>query len=243
MRNTIQIKPEVQQILQQSIIAGNSLTLPKTQLPRPLYLEVNKILEALGGKWNRKTQSHIFETSPADLLASSLDNGHCLDEKKEYQFFETPGELAREMVAIANIMPGESVLEPSAGRGAIARYLPNPTCVELNPKYCKDLEQAGYNVYNQNFLTYNKRHDVIIANPPFSNQQNIDHVTHMIGLANRIVVAVMGAGIQFRDNKKTNKFRDLLESCYFVAIEDLPEKTFNESGTNVKSCLVTIRKY
>jgi len=61
--------------------------------------------------------------------------GEVTDFQKLYQFYETPPELARRMVALADVRDGQKVLEPSAGRGAILKAMPQTvhrTAVELN---------------------------------------------------------------------------------------------------------------
>ena len=72
----MQIKPEILDILNQSAIVSNglfSLTLPNIQLDRKTYLEVNKVLEALGGKWNKKHKAHIFETDPTPQFTKAVE--------------------------------------------------------------------------------------------------------------------------------------------------------------------------
>ena len=61
----------------------------------------------------------------------------------------------------------------------------------------------------------------------------------MIDLANRRVVSVASAGVQFRDNQKTVKFRERI-AALGGAIEDLPEKSFVSSGTNVNTCIICV---
>src|SRR5580658_4266541 len=41
-------------------IEGDLARITAGQLPRELYLEVNKALEALGGAWHRKRKGHVF---------------------------------------------------------------------------------------------------------------------------------------------------------------------------------------
>ena len=72
---------------------------------------------------------------------------------------------------MAGIKKGETILEPSAGKGAIARYIMDCDCVESNEENRKYLSKHGYNLVGNDFLTFNQEYDVIIANPPFSKQQ------------------------------------------------------------------------
>lgn len=141
---------------------------------------------------------------------------------------------------MAEIKEGETVCEPSAGQGKIARLLPaNVSCFELLEENKQFLISNGFNVIGNDFLESTSGFDVYVANPPFSKQQDIDHVNKMIDLATRRVVSIMSASILFRSNKKTIAFRKRIFDLKGT-IEILPEKTFAESGTNVKTCIVCV---
>ena len=43
------------------------------QLDRALYVKVNKALEAMGGKWNRKAGGHIFSEDPRPQVEGLLE--------------------------------------------------------------------------------------------------------------------------------------------------------------------------
>ena len=135
-------------------------------------------------------------------------------------------------------MNGGTVLEPSAGRGAIAKFM-QCDCIELEESNRKYLLENGFNLIGDDFLQFQTPYDYIIANPPFSKQRDIDHVTHMIKLARKRVVSVMSASILFRTNRKTLEFRELVESKRGEIIP-LPEGSFKASGTNVNTCVVVI---
>lgn len=240
------INDEVGTILRAGRTEGNKYYLPPTQLERKMYQAVNKVLDSLGGKWNRKEKAHIFQSDAEELIEKATDNMEYTDSKKEYQFFETPKSLAAELAKMAEIKPGEHVLEPSAGRGRIAdavRYMYNIRCdcIELEKENRTYLKEHGYNLINgENFLDSNTHYDVIIANPPFTKQQDIDHVTHMIKLAKRKVVSIMSNSVLFRENKKTLEFRKMIDDMGGGLYIKLDEKTFKESGTNVNACIMCI---
>ena len=236
----MKISCDVADILGNSEINGNKLFLPPGQLERKLYLATNKVLEAIGGKWNRKEKAHIFPDSPQETIEEILLTGEYTDSKKEYQFFETPENIAKQLIRMAEIGDGDTVLEPSAGRGAIAKFIPSCDCIELNPENRQHLKNFGFNVVGENFLEFSRQYDIIIANPPFARQQDIDHVNHMIDLAKKRVVSVMSASITFRTNKKTQEFLDRIEQLDGEII-GLPEKSFQKSGTNVNTCIVRVK--
>ena len=60
---------------------GNLLYLPSVQLDRKAYTEVNKVLENMGGKWNRKAKAHVFAKD--DDVAEMLENVLLTQEVKD----------------------------------------------------------------------------------------------------------------------------------------------------------------
>jgi|AntAceMinimDraft_17_1070374.scaffolds.fasta_scaffold131618_2 predicted RNA methylase len=235
----MKIKDEVANVLANSRVEENRLYLPSEQLERSLYMAVNKVLDAIGGKWSRKAKAHLFESSPEDTVEEILQAGEYTHAKSEYNFFETPEPLAKRLIEIAGVNGG-TILEPSAGRGAIAKFM-NCDCIELEESNRKYLTENGFNLVGRDFLEFTEHYDYIIANPPFSKQRDIDHVTHMIELARKVVVSVMSASILFRTNRKTTEFRELIDS-YAGMIISLPEGSFKTSGTMVNACAVVVKK-
>lgn len=108
----------INEILKKCSISNNVVTLPDIQLDRKTYLEVAQKLEFIGGKWNRKYKGFLFEQDPKELLAD-VQNSAESDIKKEFQFFETPQDLADELCSYIPDRPIRNILEPSAGRGLL----------------------------------------------------------------------------------------------------------------------------
>ena len=111
------LTPEITAVLERAVISGNQVTLP--QIDRALYLKVDKALQNAGGKWNTRARAHLFESDPQAKLAQILGTGVAIDEKKAFQAFYTPPALVDRMAALAQV-ESHVVLEPSAGRGALA---------------------------------------------------------------------------------------------------------------------------
>lgn len=233
-------------------ITGNRLD-PK------LYKRVNQILEALGGKWNRKAQAHIFPGVSREAIEAALADGKVLNAKQSFQFFETPEDLAQRMVNLADIDPGMTVLEPSAGRGAIAAVILDKsfdcklTVLDLDPAHQAVLESLyessnavdSYDVLPpSDFLGVGPGgFDRIVMNPPFTGGQDIEHVRHAYSLLNsggRIVAIMSPSGFNNSD-KRSVGFRAWLSGLDHQ-IEELPAGTFKASGTNVVSMLVKINR-
>lgn len=241
------IPNEVLAVLKESGCEENKLHLPR-QLPRELYVQTAKVIELLGGKWNRSLAAHVFDGDCAERVDEAVMTGEVTDFKKLYQFYETPPDLARRMVALADVRPGDRVLEPSAGRGALLKPLPaqvHRTAVELNPAMM-DLPAHADEVRFMDFLQCNGElgaFDRIIANPPFRNAQDIEHVRHMRGLLKPggVLVTVTSPAWRYRADRKHVEFRTWLGGLNHE-VEDLPHGTFKSSGTNIRALLLTIHK-
>jgi len=241
------IPNEVLDVLKQSRCEENRLYLPH-QLPRELYVQTDKVIKLLGGTWNRSLSTHIFDGECAERVDEAVIAGEVTDFKKLYQFYQTPLELARRMVALADVRAGHRVLEPSAGKGAILKALPggvHRTAVELNPAMV-EVKALTDGLHYADFLHCNGElgtFDRIIANPPFRAGQDVDHVRHMFDLVNPggMIVTVTSPAWQYRTDRRHTDFRTWLQGVD-NEVENLPEGTFNCSGTNVRSLLLTLRK-
>ena len=238
--------------LRQAKTEGNGLWLAG-QLDRKLYVKVNKVLEALGGTWNKKAKRHVFDGEADDLLGDVLTTGEYVDMKQEFQFFETPGILAERMCQAADVRPGVTVLEPSAGRGGIAnearRLGANVHCIEVQPALADELARQAFNVIIGDFLSIgipsaDCLYDVVAMNPPFCRSQDLAHVRHaydFLAQGGRLV-AIMGMGWTFRQDRKATEFREWLKARRRWEMEELPAGTFRASGTMVNTVMVTIEK-
>lgn len=166
-------------------------------------------------------------------------------------FFPTPKATAQRMVEKADIQEGMSVLEPSAGNGNIAETIREsgiePDVVEVSSSLRDVLEVKGFNLVGQDFMDTDGQYDRIIMNPPFSKNQDIEHVQHAFDLLKPggRLVAIMGEGAFFRNDKAAAEFREWLNEVDGIE-EKLPEGTFTDrtlmNTTGVNARLVVIDK-
>lgn len=240
------IENNILEIIEQGRTDGNLFYLPNQQLDRKTYQDVNKVLEYLGGKWNRKFKAHVFESDISGAIDDVLLTGEVISKKQEFQFFETPGTVVKQLIELAEIEAGHKCLEPSAGRGNIAEALreivgDNVTCVEMMPENVAVLVSKGFAVHEGDFLQYvsGVGVDRIVMNPPFTRQQDIAHVEKaLMHLKDGgLLVSVMSVGITFRNDKKTSNFWDKL-SGYDYEIIELPQGAFKVSGTMVNALIL-----
>lgn len=257
----MKINENVLNILKESKIEENKLYLPPMQLDRNTYLEVNKVLEIIEGKWNRKEKAHIFPENVEDILADIIDSGEIVDKKKELQFFETPINLVKQLIDLAEIDDNSKILEPSCGKGAILKEIEKqfPELIpenvfgnDINKKFLDDLGNR-FNLSNEDFLNIDNNFyngiNRIIANPPFSKQQDIKHILKMYEILNSyynsnrnnwVLVSIASAGITFRETKLAKELRAIIEKE--GEIIKLPEGSFKESGTMVNTVIVKIKR-
>ena len=97
------------------------------------------------------------------------------------EFYPTPRKLLNKMFEGVNLYKVHTILEPSAGKGDIVKYIeelaqnshskPDIDCIELDPTLQNTLLGAGYRLVHDDFLTFRtfKQYDLIAMNPPFSN--------------------------------------------------------------------------
>lgn len=244
-------------VLEGAVTDGNSLKLVG-KLDRPLYVETNKVLEALGGKWNRKAGAHIFEGLAADLVDEVLLTGCYSKTKQDFGFFETPDHVIRTMIDRAGLDSTEEdprkrpkVLEPSAGTGRIVRAAQLAGGVvwayEVQEKNALKVDAILYpeGVCNRaDFLTVDPApvFDVVLMNPPFARRMDAKHINHawrFVKPAGGVLVAIASAGVKYRQDQDSRILRATVEG-YGGTIEDLPEGTFKESGTMVQTVMITM---
>lgn len=85
---------------------------------------------------------------------------------------------------------------------------------------------------------------VIIANPPFYKNQDIDHIYKMYGKLSRGggIVTIMSKHWEESRNKKETLFRNWLNEIDSEVIE-VESGEFKNSGTSIATVIVIINKY
>lgn len=246
----IGITMDKNEVLKACTIEGMVVKLPNIELDRNLYLDVKKALELIGGKWKSgKVKGFVFLQDPTELLLQ-VSNGEKRNLKKEYQFFATPDPFVDILIDLAELEDENTVLEPSAGQGAIIKGVNRIfkdkiiDCYELmdiNRTILQKIETA--NIIGDDFLLCDKKYDRIIANPPFSKNQDIDHIMKMYKNLNDdgILVSVASKHWASCNNKKESDFRKWLSSLHAEIIE-MKDGLFKESGTMVGSYIIKIRR-
>ncbi len=243
----MKVDQEVLTVLSNCQIKGNQVKII-SQLERKLYEKTNQVLEAAGGRWNRKAKAHVFEGDAGDAMDQVLNTGEITTPQELGSFF-TPLAVVHQLIDMSFVKVGMVVLEPSAGVGNIACEVVKITgmvnCIEINDAYCNLLRQIKLplNVLQDDFLQVPPVaiFDRVIMNPPFAKQADIDHVTHAFRFLKPggRLISIMSAGVTFRENRKTQEFRNLITD-HSGGIQRLPDGSFKESGTMVSTVIVEI---
>lgn len=234
-----------------SAILRTDLIQLTVQLERDDYAKVNKVIEALGGKWNKKANGHVFKGKIAeDVVANYLETGK-IDPVEKFGFFPTPKVLGRFLVNMGQLDSDSLILEPSAGLGNLAELCSEIvpanqiTCYEIQEANCKVLREKGFSVEKTDFMSVEPKaiYSHVIMNPPFEKQQDIDHILHAYQFLKPggTLCAIMSFGVTFRSNKKTTDFREFLEIVGGKLIENDPD-AFKSSGTMARTVCIRLSK-
>lgn len=242
----MRVENDVLLVLTHAETEGNALRLVG-QLDRKLYGRTNKVLEAAGGKWNRKAKAHLYEGDAAEAMEQIILTGEVTVPQK-FGYFPTPLALGLHVAELAEIESGHAVLEPSIGQGHLAEAIKQTqpgagiTGYELLPGNVAKC--AGrFDATEADFLALPPRaeFDRVVMNPPFEKQADIRHVQHALKFLKPggKLVSIMSAGVMFRDNKLTTDFRDLVVERG-GEFEENDDGAFKESGTMVRTVTVEI---
>lgn len=247
----MKIPAAVLEVLTRAETDGPRLVLTGT-LDRKLYLDTDKALEAAGGKWNRRERAHLFDGDAADAIEPLLLTGEIISAKQLHGYFPTPAPVVQQLLDHARIEPGMRILEPSAGRGAIALAAAAAgalvDCVELQAGHAEAIRDAHHpdvTVLVADFLTTSPQpvYDRVVMNPPFATAADMAHVLHAFGALRPggLLVAVMSAAVTFRQTTAAVAFRVWIDRASGELIP-LPEGSFKESGTGVNTVIAVVPK-
>lgn len=205
--------------------------------------------QGVGGKEfdaPKQNDSDPFDDAVLDYYSNQKLNKN---NRAGNDYFPTPEPLGYKMVEWAGMGEGDSVLEPSAGHGAIARYVPKSNeMVSIEPSqslFTKLQLKAGglgRKFLNNTFENYalSNKHDVIVMNPPFGKAgtlaiQHVDKAFKHLDEGGRIV-AIIPRGIT---DRKFDKWYGEQKNIAMRAEINLPDIVFQQAGTNV-SCRVVV---
>ena len=245
-------KWNVEEILKHCTLENNILKLPQVQFSKKSYAEAKKWIEEAGGSWQGgKVQGFTFPFNPKRVF-SVLKEGKRCNLQQDYQFFETPADVADWLVMLAGgIHEDDTVLEPSAGRGALIKAIHRACpsvmveCYELMPENREFLHTLNNVILLDEDFTKDSvgSYTKIIANPPFSGNQDIEHVRLMYDRLEEggTLAAITSQHWKFASEKKCIDFRNWLKEVHGEVFE-ISAGEFKESGTSISAMAVVIKK-
>lgn len=227
------------------------------------YLPGSKT-EGTGGKANdyRQEKATDFDRAKAVYFGKQKKNSRTKSQEGQ-DYFATPEPIGYKMVQWLQSKPGQSLLEPSAGDGAIARWMPDNTyntvvepSRDLTPKLMRNV--AGAKVVEstfENFDLHNK-FDGIAMSPPFGHggKTAVEHVAkayqHLKDGGRLIAIIPDGPACQkhfdkwfYGDPEAKRKADRGIADGVLIADIHLPSVTFDRAGTKVNTRMVVIDKY
>ncbi|GAA4226053.1 methyltransferase [Actinomadura meridiana] len=238
---------------QRTVIDGNRVRIG-LELERDLYQRVDKILKEAGGKWDgrKKVRAHVFRHNVEDLMHHAILAGEFVSAR-DLGWFPTPPAVVEEMLRHASVSenrPGLTVLEPSAGTGAIA----GPAsargamvdCVELDEhraaaltERCRPNRVVCGDFLRLDPLDYQQGFQRVLMNPPFKDA--LTHVDHAIGFLgdDALLVSVLPESVIWRSDRAHTEFRQLVETSGGTFVS-LPTDAFESVGTRVRTVLAVL---
>lgn len=249
--------------LKESFIAAYEESLDGDEWKK--YLPGSKT-EGTGGRaqdYARSQEMSVFDKAKSYYFAQQKKTSSS-KSREGTDYYATPEPLGAKMVEWADSKANESMLEPSAGHGAIARWMPantNNTVVEpsynLMPKLVRSTPSAK--AINGTFeeLSLVNKFNGIVMNPPFGTggKTAIEHLAkafrHLSDGGRIVAIIPNGPATQKRfdnwfygdENGKTKTERDGVINGVLRAIISLPAVTFERAGTKVGTKVVIIDRY
>lgn len=228
------------------------------------WADLKDVLQLLGAKWKTSTKNvpghFVFpdDVDAADVVGVAFDAGEVFDARLHGAYF-TPMLLADKLVSMAPLvaLPDRRlrVLEPSAGIGrladAVKRAYPDADidCIELLEEHRRELVAAGHNVIDGlegDFLLLHpsceglEPYDAAVMNPPFQCGADRVHVLHAAKLVRvgGVVLAIVSGSIESASDARSVQLRRII-ATHGGRIEIIPNGGFAESGTMIKTAMIT----
>lgn len=203
----------------------------------------------------------------AEFYGEALGDGHDnteADNAPEYHItpakrfgaFNTSPETADKVLQYADVRPGMTALEPSAGTGVLARAArelgADVTCVEVQPGLAHELRAVRFITREEDFLTmtpgYPGQFDLVLMNPPLDRGRDCDHVLHAWQFVKPggQLVAIMSARAEYGDDARHRALHKIIDSAEALygcrKWRDLPPGSFAHAGTMVNTTCLILRK-
>ena len=236
--------------------------------------EREQIPAELAGLTTRAAVEQALRNSPSDsaiarifreAVPSVSDKAKALRMEREALlknipgFYPTPKESGQRLVQFAQVEPGNSILEPSAGSGALVDVLIEEV-PDIRVSYCElnvfllETLRLKYSANaNIHFLSRDCEElseqqcdggfNRVIMNPPFDRGRDVRHVLRAFDFLapGGILAAIVSEGSFSRSDKNSTTFHNFLRTHETSTIA-LPDDCFKAVGTRVRCRMVRVTK-
>jgi hypothetical protein len=231
-------------------IHDNALGLPEDIWEQSVYAAVKTMLLDSGFVYKRNTFVH----ENAEVALGTLFELDGINPKVKFQFFSTTPSVEKLVASkITFLEADKNILEPSAGDGVMIKMLRkkgydgNIDVFEAWDKNAALLaEMPNVTFLGADFLEAappEELYDLIVANPPFTGNSDIKHISKMLDLL-RIggrLFTICSTHFQTSTDKSSVRFLKMLTEQEAV-ITQIPKGAFKESGTDFPSVLICLTK-
>lgn len=223
------------------------------------YLEAGPLeVNSNQGKGGKEYDARINAASDMDYAKTFYYSQLKRNAKnKSYEgvdYFATPEPIGLSLVEMADTHPGEQILEPSAGHGAIARWFSSTReTVALEPswdlynKLRLNTSSKGVDAKNETFENHHivNKYDAVVMNPPFGKSgttaiAHIDKAFNHLREGGRLIAVIPNGPAM---NSKLDKWTEDTKNLLPIARIDLPQITFKRAGTGVMTSVVVFDKF
>ncbi|PQY28559.1 DUF4942 domain-containing protein [Cronobacter sakazakii] len=155
---------------------------PDSRLHKTHVEEMERTLRFIGGVKEKPQWQFPYDVEHTlnSIVATGL-----IPDTKSHQFYPTPEVIAEYVARAVDLQPGETLLEPEAGRGDLLSFMGDiqeaVTCIEVAPLFADILRGKGYkNTYCCDFMAWSEMNkdcqfDKIVMNPPYSLGRHREH--------------------------------------------------------------------
>lgn len=214
--------------------------------------------DGIGGKAYDEENARIARMTPFDKALTAYHNkGKNRDNRQNKigkDWYATPEPVGLKMVQWAGVHKGDDVLEPSAGDGAIGRWVSedaNLVMIEPSNELASRAQLANTTatVHNGSFEVHNTmiKYDAIVMNPPFGHAGSLalEHVKKAckhLREGGRVVALVPNSPNLLKGLETWQQTKEGQE-FYMVAKVSLPSSTFENANTSVNTFVMILERH
>lgn len=213
--------------------------------------------DGIGGKAYDEENARINKLTPFERAKSDYWVKQKVTAKRQdregKEWYATPEPVGLFMVNLSGAHSGDDILEPSAGDGAIGRYMPSDASVTFIEPSESLASRARMNNTNANVIIdsfeshgSNNKYDSIVMNPPFGQGGSIA-IKHLVKAFEHLrdggrVVALLPVG---KMDELIVKYSQMgyFKDIYTVAEFALPSSTFKNAGTAVNTKIYVFERH